>query len=58
MSITIITDTRNATSCLYKYLDKKETEASPVSDREVVLGIAQRHFNNVHEREIQKFKMT
>ena len=46
------------TSCLNEYLDKKETEASPVSDRDAVLCIAQCHPNNVHEREIQMFKMT
>ena len=47
-----------STCCFYKYMNKKETEASPVSDREAVLCIAQRHSNNVHEREIQMFKMT
>ena len=41
-----------------EYLDKKETETSSVSDREAVLCIAQRHSINVHEREIQMFKMT
>ena len=46
------------TSCLNEYLDKKETEASPVSDREALLCIAQCHSINVHEREIQMFKMT
>ena len=44
--------TPKVTSCLNEYLDKKETEASPVSDREAVLCIAQRHSTNVHEREI------
>ena len=38
------------TSCLNEYLDKKESEAAPVSDREAVLCIAQRHSINVHEK--------
>ena len=46
------------TCCFYKYVNKKETEAAPVSDRGAVLCIAQRQSHNVPEREIQMFKMT
>ena len=46
------------TSCLNEYLDKKEPEAAPESDREAVLCIAQRHSINVYEGEIQMFNMT
>ena len=49
----------NATSCLNKYLNKKETEASPVCDKGAVSVHAQFSLSHSgHEREIQMVKMT